>query len=694
MRINLLRPDLENDYIFQIQNDQEICLTSSGYSDKVTCLEQLKTVLIDLRDNEQISIKAGNNNQYYFEVVDLAQSPSFANLDAASDVLAKLKAFADSSYDFSIRYEKPSKKAISKKQLGLREENYDFTRKSSSKQSGFELLDVKNSQNRYFHFNDAKGNPILFSRAYDGKIRRIKAINVVIKQTTATKNIEVVKHNGQFFFLFKTKDGYEIARSKNFDSRGEMELAMAYINNEAAKYKTDFKLPKKKKKKRKSNEKYHLKQVSPLGLVGFEGFKSAKNKLHYFHYNDEGGQALLFSKPFNKRSSRDEHIAEIINIGAKKNSYKTWKKSKNQYYFSIVDKKQKSFVRSRYFSTRKKMLAALKTFKTQIANYQAAVNVVTVSKEKNFKIHLPEKTISIIKKGLITEVEPLITLGDKAIEQPDVIPTILPQPGIKIEREMVESEEVIPPVQEVIEDLQEEVKVSNQPIVETTAVATPLNIEPVNEPNTRIQGEIIEESPSSGFPWRWASLGLLALAFLFFLLKQCNISTGEVNSTPVSKVVEKPKPKPIEPAKLGPTAIELNLLSNTAEARIADFLSALKVQLPKTFILESVQFPFNTAVLTPTSHLQLDNVARVMNEYPKAKIEINGHTDSRGTEAMNLVLSQNRAETVLEYLKGKGVAADRIVKAVGFGENKPVARNDTEEGMQENRRSEVVVVAR
>ncbi len=712
MRIKLLRPDLENDYIFQIVNQKEIYLTSADYNDKSTCLEQLQTALLDLRDNEQIAIQVGNNQQYYFEIAELAQSPSFEEIEAASEVLSQLKEFAHSSHNFSVSYKKPSKKVVSKQKIGVRAEGYDFDKVSVSKQPGFELIDGKDSKDKYFHFNDANGKAILYSRVFDGKTRRLKAINAIITQTTDSKHVEVVKQDSQFFFIFKTAEGYEIARSKRFKSRGKMEAAMAYLTAEASNYTAAFKIPKKKKKKRKANEKYHLKQASPQGLIGFEGFKSAKNKLHYFHYNDKKGNALLFSKPFNKRCNRDEHIAEVLKIGTNKKRFKTWKKSKNQFYFSIIDTKGKSFARSRYFSSEKKMLAALNTFKKQVANYKTAVNEVTVAKKKKYTISLPEKSIPVVAKGLIVAAEeevvtPVIS-EVTPIEKPDVLPDILPQPTIKIEREIVEEEEeeeeiveptaveeeigateeivtnYTPPVTTIIEEEEEEeTEVQPAPIISTIA-----------KDNQPIQQRIIEEKPSKGFPWLWAILGTLTLVGLLFGLKQCNTTVPKVEPKPIPKVVETPRPKPVEPAKLGPTAFDLNLTPNTAEAKIADFLSTSKLAVPRTFVLESVQFPFNSAALTATSHIQLDNVVRVMQEYPKTKIEVNGHTDSRGDDARNLVLSQNRANAVQAYLIAKGISATRILKAVGFGETSPISDNDTEEGMQENRRSEVVVMER
>jgi len=77
-----------------------------------------------------------------------------------------------------------------------------------------------------------------------------------------------------------------------------------------------------------------------------------------------------------------------------------------------------------------------------------------------------------------------------------------------------------------------------------------------------------------------------------------------------------------------------------------------------------------------------------MQEYPKANFLIEGHTDSQGASAPNQVLSEKRANTVMNYLVGKGVASSRL-SAVGFGEDNPVADNKTKAGRAENRRVEI-----
>jgi outer membrane protein OmpA-like peptidoglycan-associated protein len=76
-----------------------------------------------------------------------------------------------------------------------------------------------------------------------------------------------------------------------------------------------------------------------------------------------------------------------------------------------------------------------------------------------------------------------------------------------------------------------------------------------------------------------------------------------------------------------------------------------------------------------------------MKDVPNLKIEISGHTDNTGSATVNETLSQQRAEAVVQYLTGKGVSASRM-KAKGYGAARPVSTNNTEDGRQQNRRTE------
>ncbi len=106
----------------------------------------------------------------------------------------------------------------------------------------------------------------------------------------------------------------------------------------------------------------------------------------------------------------------------------------------------------------------------------------------------------------------------------------------------------------------------------------------------------------------------------------------------------------------------------------------------------SVAFAVNSATLTDQARGSLDGVAnQVANQTAGYLIEIQGFTDSNGSEAFNIGLSQRRADAVLRYLVSKNVSLSRI-SVVGLGEDKPVADNATRQGREQNRRVEVRIL--
>lgn len=103
-------------------------------------------------------------------------------------------------------------------------------------------------------------------------------------------------------------------------------------------------------------------------------------------------------------------------------------------------------------------------------------------------------------------------------------------------------------------------------------------------------------------------------------------------------------------------------------------------------------FGFDSYTLSTETRKNLDNLAEVLQEYDETDILIEGHTDATGTDAYNRKLSQQRAESVANYLKKENVKGRRI-RTVGYGEEQPIASNESEIGQKNNRRVEVVITA-
>lgn len=118
------------------------------------------------------------------------------------------------------------------------------------------------------------------------------------------------------------------------------------------------------------------------------------------------------------------------------------------------------------------------------------------------------------------------------------------------------------------------------------------------------------------------------------------------------------------------------------------------IEVDQTVQLNNIYFSTASADLVKQSLFVLDRFVDFLKENPKIKIEIHGHTDNEGIAENNQTLSERRAKAVRDYLLLEGLDPSRIVAWKGFGQNKPVASNDTPEGRAKNRRTEFVIVSK
>lgn len=113
--------------------------------------------------------------------------------------------------------------------------------------------------------------------------------------------------------------------------------------------------------------------------------------------------------------------------------------------------------------------------------------------------------------------------------------------------------------------------------------------------------------------------------------------------------------------------------------------SYLQVVMP-----EGILFATGSAAVSGAAQNDLYAVARNLNQYPNSRVEVVGHTDNTGSAALNMDLSQRRAQSVAGILAAAGVSSSRLI-ASGAGFNQPVASNDTAAGRAQNRRVEILI---
>jgi outer membrane protein OmpA-like peptidoglycan-associated protein len=114
-------------------------------------------------------------------------------------------------------------------------------------------------------------------------------------------------------------------------------------------------------------------------------------------------------------------------------------------------------------------------------------------------------------------------------------------------------------------------------------------------------------------------------------------------------------------------------------------------EIKQALILKGVNFKLASAELLEESYYVLEKVYNSLEAYPHVRVEIQGHTDSQGSDQYNMALSYDRAQSVRNYLVMRGIPPDKL-EARGYGETKPIASNNTAEGRAQNRRVEVVPI--
>ena len=143
-----------------------------------------------------------------------------------------------------------------------------------------------------------------------------------------------------------------------------------------------------------------------------------------------------------------------------------------------------------------------------------------------------------------------------------------------------------------------------------------------------------------------------------------------------------------------PDGASLNVREGSFSYNLARYLGdKADTSVPRTFVFEDLNFETGSAALKPDSRGVVNDLVMIMKAYPTAQGRLEGHTDNTGDAAGNKALSEARARAVRDTMVAGGISADRLT-AAGFGQERPIASNDSDEGRAKNRRTELVITAK
>jgi outer membrane protein OmpA-like peptidoglycan-associated protein len=139
-----------------------------------------------------------------------------------------------------------------------------------------------------------------------------------------------------------------------------------------------------------------------------------------------------------------------------------------------------------------------------------------------------------------------------------------------------------------------------------------------------------------------------------------------------------------------PGGVDLSVPTGSINYNLAKFLADGNQTAPRTFVFDHLNFETASTQLTPDSTGTVNNLAQILKAYPNVQVQLSGHTDNTGAPDTNQKLSLDRANAVKQMLVSGGIAGERITTN-GYGQDRPIASNDTEEGKAKNRRLELTV---
>jgi uncharacterized protein YegP (UPF0339 family)/outer membrane protein OmpA-like peptidoglycan-associated protein len=387
-------------------NDANLVLSSILFDDRDACIGAIRglTQSLPTRANYQV---ASDGGQSFFNVLSegnaIASSPRFGSAteaDEAADTLSEDTSdepqYTVEVHTFSTTTTTGVKEQVVLPALGEIDfaSLYDFAYASPNGTAGFESFNRADKNASYFHFNDANGQALLYSRGFDANSKKDKRIRQVIAASSKPQRFEIIEDGGSFYFILKERNNLEIARSRTFTSRADAEAQVAYVSANSPGYASAYPEP----VKRKSVNQYNFDILPSSEGAGFDAVKGT-DKQHYFLLKDDSGSPVLYSQGYGSGTARDNGIKTVIKNGIEETRYEKVEKD-GKISFILRAGNRQEVAKSPNFETAAQrdaaiawLLANTRSYADQYGVSYETQKVVTENTE-SFTIDMPAPVVA------------------------------------------------------------------------------------------------------------------------------------------------------------------------------------------------------------------------------------------------------------------------------------------------------------
>ncbi|MDZ4700723.1 MAG: hypothetical protein SH809_13520 [Rhodothermales bacterium] len=427
MRFLVSQSPSDRQYTFELQSDEgAVLLVGIPVASIDACTDTIQQVIAALATPGRLTV-ADNRVAVRDEAGrTLVRSRSLDSPVAAQDLLTTLVNEARGRAEYEVLIARTTE-VVGRRPAFLQfnaaelASLYRFERTSRSGRRGVESFQDEDDTQYFFHVNDDSGRALLYSRGFNATSQRDKRLLAVLESSGLASRYTLKEEAGAYYFIVKARNGTEIARSRSFASAPERAAAMAFLLEIAPVELSRTEKPS-SPNRTGPNDAYMLSRASTSGQPGFETFRDAGSKNHFFHFNDDAGQALLYSQGYRNGKSRDNGIVSIIKHSGHRASYLI-KEEDGRYFFVILAGNRQQIARSRYFSSEEDTERYIRFFIHAMPGFASAYGVTLAPVAPRLVTETERLTLAAPRQAPVSSIPP-----PRAPDAPPR-PSAVPQPA-------------------------------------------------------------------------------------------------------------------------------------------------------------------------------------------------------------------------------------------------------------------------